>query len=387
MTVRVTFRRWWGVVFLAGLAGLVGCEPSTGPQLQAISAPELTQTADVIIAALPTMTRTPVPTLAPSATPTATPTPTATATATSTRTPFRTNTPRPSPTQPIAVTPTGAAVAAGNGGQLPGEPSWTPPPLDQALTINDHHWFARPIPYGNATWADRSYPYASTGGRGLQVHHGVEFVNDYGTPVIAVKDGTVFYAGNDSSIIFGPSANFYGNLVIIQHDNVTPDTGEPIFSLYGHLSAVEVTAGQRVIQGDQIGQVGASGVAQGPHLHFEVRVGDPNDYGSTRNPEMWIYPYRGYGTLAGRITDANGNVLYEVPLSVVSATDPSFSRTAFSYAPGTVNGDTTYHENFTLGDLPSDYYNLAIRSGGSTLYRDQIFLYPNRTTWLEIQLP
>ena len=382
--LRATCRHWRiiGLVLTLALAGCGG-----GAQTRPLTAADLTQTA---LAARPTATRTPVPTVAPSDTPTPTLTPTdtltptPTATVTPSRTPFRTNTPRPSPTQPIVITPTGAAVAAG--GPISGQPSWTPPPLDQTLTLNDHYWFARPIPADDTTWAARNYPYGSTY-NGLQVHHGIDIVNQPGTPVLAVADGTVAYAGDDIGAIFGPRPDFYGNVIVIQHDFVTADTGEPIFSLYGHLSAIEVTNGQRVVQGDQIGRVGATGVALGPHLHFEVRIGDPTDYGRTRNPELWIRPYSGYGTLAGRITDANGNILYNVPLTVVSATDPDFVRTAYSYAEGSVNGDDTFQENFVLGDLPAGYYDLALRSGVRTLYRDQVYIYPRRTTWLEVRLP
>jgi len=381
------YRFSWPAVLLAGIVALLlaGCG-GQATQGTPISAEELTR---VYLASIPTKTFTPVPTVGPTDTPTETPTqtptvtPSPTATFTPSRTPFRvfTNTPHPSPTPPTVIVPTRVASAA------EGEATWTPPPLDQALTIPDHYWFARPIPYGNTTWAARNYPYGGTNGGRLQVHHGIDLVNATGTPVLAAQDGTVYYAGEDIGSIFGPTPNFYGNVIVIQHDFVTPDTGQPVFSLYGHLAAVEVTTGQRVTQGDEIGLVGSAGVALGPHLHFEIRVGDPHDYGSTRNPELWIRPYRGYGTLAGRITDINGSPLFDVTLNVISATDPEFRRSAFSYGDRSVNPDDTFQENFVLGDLPADYYELSIRSGGTALYRDRIYVYPNRTTWLEIQLP
>lgn len=375
---------------LAILLILAGCDSGAdNGDLVAMSADSLTQTA---VAAIPTTTNTPIPTLAPTYTATPTATPTETSTPTPTRTPFKTNTPRPSPTQPVIVTPTPEGWVADNGVSIAaaGETTWTPPPLDQALTIDDHYWMARPIPVGQnfATWASRSYPYGNTSGGRLQIHHGVDIENPTGTPVVAVQNGTVLYAGDDTGSIFGPIPNFYGNVVVIQHKFVERSSGQAVYSLYGHLSSIEVTSGQAVSQGDQIGRVGAAGVALGPHLHFEVRFGDPGSYANTLNPELWIRPYRGYGTLAGNITDINGNPLFDVTLNVISATDPDFRRSAFSYAGDSVNEDPVFGENFTLGDLPADYYTLVIRSGGGTaLYRDQVYLYPNRTTWLDIQLP
>ncbi len=363
---------------------LAGCAENGDQRGTPMSADALTAQA---VAQIPTITNTAVPTLGPTDTPTFTPSPTDTPAPTATATPFRTNTPQPTPTEPTVVTPTGAGGGGSGASSGAGEPTWTPPPLDQGLTIDDHYWMARPIPYGSTTWVSRNYPYGNTNGGRLQTHHGVDIQNPTGTPVIAVQDGTVIYAGDDLGSLFGPIPDFYGRVIVIQHDFVAPGSGEPVYSLYGHLSTVEVGQGERVTQGDQIGRVGAAGVALGPHLHFEVRVGDPTSYASTRNPELWIWPYRGYGTLAGRITDASGNLLYDVTLDVISATDSDFRRAAFSYTDDTVNGDNIFGENYTLGDLPAGYYNLVVQPGGTALFRDQVYVYPNRTTWVEIELP
>ncbi len=376
--LRLRGAAWLGLALALLLAACGG----QGAQVTPLSRAHLTKTAEAIPTATRTFTPSPTPTVTPSSTPTSTPT--ATPTLTPSRTPFvvSTNTPRPTRT-PLVVAALGPPDEAAGG-----QPTWTPPPLDQALAIEDHYWFARPIPNGLTSWAARNYPYGGTNGGRLQVHLGIDLVNPTGTPVLAVQDGTVYYAGDDvNGPRFGPIPNYYGTLVVIQHDFVTPDTGEPVFSLYGHLLAAEVEAGQRVTRGQQIGLVGASGVALGPHLHFEVRVGDPQSFNSTRNPELWLRPYQGFGTLAGRVTDSAGNFLYEVTLSVTSALDPDFRRAAFSYADDSVNPDTTFGENFVLGDLPADYYEVVIRSGGGTLYRDQVYVYPNRTTWLDITLP
>jgi murein DD-endopeptidase MepM/ murein hydrolase activator NlpD len=87
-------------------------------------------------------------------------------------------------------------------------------------------------------------------------HYGVDFAGSEGNAVYAVDAGTVVYSGWNT---WG-----YGNLVIIDHGNGWQ-------SLYAHLSAILVSCGQNVGQGDMIGLVGMTGgTSTGPHLHFEI---------------------------------------------------------------------------------------------------------------------
>jgi murein DD-endopeptidase MepM/ murein hydrolase activator NlpD len=250
------------------------------------------------------------------------------------------------------------------------------------VQLADHYRFRRPISDSGVNYVARTYPYGGTAGGSLQVHHGVDMENPRGTPIFAAADGTVFFAGSDLGTLFGPQNNYYGNLVVIQHA-FTDAGGQAVFSLYGHMDRVDVTAGQVVTQGDTIGAVGGTGVAFGSHLHFEVRVGDPHSFSATRNPELWIYPYQGYGTLAGRVTDANGTPLYDVTLQVKST---NITRYTFSYADTSVNPDTTFNENFVLGDLPANYYEVAVNDNGRVRFQKIIYVYPNRTTWIDVQL-
>ena len=53
----------------------------------------------------------------------------------------------------------------------------------------------------------------------------------------------MFYAGDDLTTRFGPQNNYYGNLVVIQHNFLSPD-GQPVYTLYGHMDQVLVQAGQ-----------------------------------------------------------------------------------------------------------------------------------------------
>lgn len=328
------------------------------------------------------MTSTPTPTLRYTYTPSATATWTLFPTNTLRPSATPTSTPTPTNTLPPA-TPIANALLATLTDPL-GTPlaTWTPPPPNPAAQIADHYVFSRPIADGATNWIDRTYPYGGTAGGRLEIHHGVEFVNPGGTPILAVEAGTVFYAGDDTSTVFGPYPNYYGHVVVVQHAVTTPD-GRPVYSLYGHMDRFEVQTGQTVNRGQQLGTVGATGIAMGPHLHFEVRVGDPYNFGATRNPELWIRPYPTFGTLAGRTLDAAGNRLYEVTIRAQSA---RITRYAFSYAGDEVNPDSVFGEHYTLGDLPADYYEISVTANGRVRYRQVVYVYPNRTTWLDIQL-
>lgn len=92
----------------------------------------------------------------------------------------------------------------------------------------------------------------------VRAHRGVDYAAPSGTPVKASGDGKVIFAGRKSG---------YGNCVILQH-------GKEYTTLYGHLSrfASQLRTGNRVEQGQTIGYVGMTGLATGPHLHYEFRI-------------------------------------------------------------------------------------------------------------------
>jgi murein DD-endopeptidase MepM/ murein hydrolase activator NlpD len=96
------------------------------------------------------------------------------------------------------------------------------------------------------------------GGGGAEFHPGQDIAAPRGTPVLAPAEGRVVEAGWKSG---------YGQTVVIDH-------GNGLTTRYGHLSRIEVTAGQEIKRGDQLGQVGSTGRSTGPHLHYEVRVGE-----------------------------------------------------------------------------------------------------------------
>lgn len=98
-----------------------------------------------------------------------------------------------------------------------------------------------------------------------RAHKGIDYGAPSGTRVRAVADGTVVFAGKQ---------NGYGNLIVLQHQG-------QYSTAYGHLSAFakSLRKGGKVSQGDIIGYVGMTGLATGPHLHYEFRIA-----GVQRNP-------------------------------------------------------------------------------------------------------
>jgi murein DD-endopeptidase MepM/ murein hydrolase activator NlpD len=115
-------------------------------------------------------------------------------------------------------------------------------------------FLASPMEFSRVTsgFAMRLHPIMQT----WRAHNGVDYGAPSGTPVRAVGDGLVDFAGWQ---------NGYGNVVHVKH------AGEKT-TVYAHLSKLEVRKGQKVDQGQRVGLVGATGWATGPHLHFEFRV-------------------------------------------------------------------------------------------------------------------
>lgn len=92
----------------------------------------------------------------------------------------------------------------------------------------------------------------------MRAHKGVDYAARTGTPIMAAGDGRVELAGWKSG---------YGKTVIINH-------GQGRSTLYGHMSSLgKIKRGQSVSQGSIIGRVGSTGLATGPHLHYEFRIG------------------------------------------------------------------------------------------------------------------
>jgi murein DD-endopeptidase MepM/ murein hydrolase activator NlpD len=121
--------------------------------------------------------------------------------------------------------------------------------------------FSWPIPGGT--------PKSAFGARHGRLHAGVDISAPSGTDVLASRDGTVVYSGS--------RFHGYGNVVMVDH-------GDGFLTVYAHNSKNLVQMGERVMRGQVIARVGATGNATGSHCHFEIRKGqvavDPQRYAS-----------------------------------------------------------------------------------------------------------
>jgi murein DD-endopeptidase MepM/ murein hydrolase activator NlpD len=225
---------------------------------------------------------------------------------------------------------------------------------------------------------DPSYRFETSDHGKRDPHHGVEFLNSQGTPVLAAAGGEVVVAGDDLKTTYGYFPNMYGNLVVLQHD--FPGVDEPVFTLYGHLFAVNVEVGDQVTAGDKIGEVGRTGSATGSHLHFEVRYGE-NTYAASRNPELWMQPLTGedgqpMGALAGRLLDAQDNllVLENIVIELLEGSGsprvesrslpPKAIYYLNTYSENKMVGLEPWEESFGIGDLPPGEYQVSFLANG-----------------------
>ena len=206
----------------------------------------------------------------------------------------------------VAVTASGSAPLAA-APVLP--PRYTPMPAvattspdigDRSARTYARLWgmFALPIEGGDIPTDPELLPGAPRDYRG-GIHEGIDFPAPTGTPVLAAASGTV--ARVDTSFLdwnreqqdlaldealhlgYTPAAT----LDRVRGRQVWIDHGKGLITRYAHLSAVEpLVVGQKVEAGALIGEVGSSGYPQGgPHLHFEVRVGD-DFYGDGLDGDM-----------------------------------------------------------------------------------------------------
>ncbi len=295
---------------------------------------------------------------------TATILPTAAATNSPTPTPTLTVAPPPAPFDPLECSIEGCTLAA-------------------------DFWLNRPIAVSSQQTAENSYLFGTTQNGKRITHSGVEFYNATGTEVLAAADGLVVFGGNDDNQPFAPWTHFYGNLIILEHSSPAK---EVFYTIYAHLSEIDVQVGQDLKAGQVIGKVGMSGAAIGSHLHFEVRAGSL-DYSATRNPFLYLKPLTAsngnpLAVLAGQLMDSNGQYISS-PQLVVEQTDlpensPPRRYYMETYAPD-ASSDAVWQENFVLGDLQPGQYRISFVYDGKLIERF-ITLSAGKITYLSLRM-
>ncbi|WP_074033667.1 M23 family metallopeptidase [Exiguobacterium sp. AT1b] len=139
-------------------------------------------------------------------------------------------------------------------------PEVTPPPAQPAETptnVSTSTGFVRPVSgYVSSPFGPRNNPLTGV----PEIHKGIDLVNAQGTPIVASAPGVVIKAA---------PATGYGNVVFVSHVM----NGEIWTTVYAHLNAITVGAGQQVAAGQTVGTLGNTGWSTGPHLHFELHRG------------------------------------------------------------------------------------------------------------------
>lgn len=149
-----------------------------------------------------------------------------------------------------------------------GENTQAPAPVEQPPAGADYRSpLVDMTGIGDGYFAGPGGSYSRSGGG----HSGVDFTAPTGTNVRAAHGGTVTVGG---------AGDAYGNHVLINH-------GDGVWTLYAHLSSVNVGDGQTVAAGDSIGAVGSTGNSSGPHLHFEVRT-NGTQFNGFLDPVAWL---------------------------------------------------------------------------------------------------
>jgi murein DD-endopeptidase MepM/ murein hydrolase activator NlpD len=259
----------------------------------------------------------------------------------------------------------------------PPKSAWRPAlyPAPWAMSPVEHFYFSRPIQADEINWPSAEYRYGGVFFKDI-VHTGVDIRAPIGTPVLASAAGKVTWAGYGLYSGYFDVTDPYGIAVVIRHD--FGYQGTRLYTVYAHLSRVDVVKGQRVESGAVLGLSGETGKATGPHLHFEVRK-EKDGFFSTYNPELWLVPPQGWGVVAGRVMNSGGLKLKDQLVEVRSLANNQVWK-AKTYSGGNTHEDPHYRENMAISDLPAGRYLIEIYYLGKN-YSLEVDIQPGSVTY------
>ncbi len=251
-------------------------------------------------------------------------------------------------------------------------------PIPWAPSTHDHFYFAAPIAAAYPGEPEWDYPYGGVFFGPTIIHTGVDLPAPRGTDVLAAGPGTVVWAG--LGLYTGSPESLkdpYGLAVAIRHDFGYQD--QQLYTIYAHMEEIDVVVGQWLNTGAIVGKVGSTGNTTGPHLHFEIRLGE-NSFYSTRNPVLWVSPPQGEGILVGRVMADYGSTLKNYLVSVKNITTDKTWKVYTYASDATIHSDAYYDENVALGDLPAGVYELNIMYAGMN-NPVNIQIFPGQVTY------
>ncbi len=223
-------------------------------------------------------------------------------------------------------------------------------------------------------------------------HKAIDIAAPQGVSVCAAKAGTIRLVINDCDHlnvgrgqcvhwVNGYSYTDGGNQVYITHDDGT-------YSIYAHMikGSITVTPGQRVIEGQVIGQIGQSGMATGPHLHFGVSVGGSSYWsGTIVDPSTLEYTNGGGSTAGYTITDTGVTEITQTSARINFTISPTATVNEVGFYYGTAPDNMTkVVENYS-GHLVTDTYQLGTGkwtgalTPGTTYYYKMYMVLSNGT--------
>ena len=254
----------------------------------------------------------------------------------------------------------------------------------QNLAIAEpHFWLRRPLPGGGRQLINQDFPYGWDANGRLLLHNGVDIAEELGTPLLAVADGTVLVAQSDFNAWYGWRCDWYGHLVVLELDQKWQN--QPVYVLYGHVLNINVEPGQHVVRGEQVAEIGFGGAALSPHLHFEVRMGS-NEFGSTRNPMLWLDPGDTRSVIVGRLIDPLKRPWQGATLDLLGKEDGVNNGRSWSYLGDPqqlANSDEGWAENFVFSDVRPGEYTIHTTIQGVE-YRADISVQAGQVSTVEI---